>query len=358
MVPMAEPLRVQLVTSAPLPRQQLPGGSELVFDNVQLILTEETGEYDWLIVCHDLAAGRQRTSRVVHCPRAHTVFITYEPSSVTLLSEAFLQQFGHVISCHEPHTVAHENVRFAAPPLLSWGYDTSMEYEQIAAAPMPDKTKTLSTFCSEKSMSHTLHRQRLLFTRKLQAQLPELEVFGPGAGRVMQHKRPGIDPYRYHLVVENSLCPHYWTEKLSDAFLGWSLPFYVGAPNVCNYFPEQSLVQIDICNFRESLARIRRAIADNEYERRLPAIREARRRVLEEYNFFRYLAASVQAIAQNTGAAPEASEQAATPWLLHSRRVMNSHPYHGLRHLTRKIRNRARRHLEYARKRRRFTASC
>lgn len=353
---MAEPLRLRVIASAPLPRRQLPRGHGLIFDNVRLILDQDAGEYDWLIVCHDLASSRERTSRAVHCAREHTVFITYEPSSVTVLSDAFLQQFGHVISCHEPRMTAHENVRFAAPPLLRQGYDSSMDHEQIAAAPAPDKKKTLSTFCSEKSMSHTLHRQRLLFTRKLQAQLPELEVFGPGAGRVMQHKRQGIDPYRYHLVVENSLCPHYWTEKLSDAFLGWSLPFYAGAQNVCNYFPEQSLVQIDICNFPESLARIRKAIADNEYERRLPAIREARRRVLEEYNFFRYLAASVQAIADNT-TAPARSGRSAAPWLLHSRRVMNLHPYHGIRHLARKTLNRLRRHLEYGRKRRRLAAS-
>ena len=49
-----------------------------------------------------------------------------------------------------------------------------------------------------------------------------------------------------HIAVENHIAPHHWTEKLSDSFLGYCLPFYIGCPNAADYFPEQSFIGLDI----------------------------------------------------------------------------------------------------------------
>ena len=54
-----------------------------------------------------------------------------------------------------------------------------------------------------------------------------------------------------YIALENSSHAHYWSEKLADTYLGWSFPFYWGCPNTSDYFPEQSLCQID----RDDLAR-------------------------------------------------------------------------------------------------------
>jgi hypothetical protein len=42
--------------------------------------------------------------------------------------------------------------------------------------------------------------------------------------------------------LENSQSPHYWTEKLTDAYLGWAFPLYVGCPNVGDYFAKESFL--------------------------------------------------------------------------------------------------------------------
>jgi hypothetical protein len=163
----------------------------------------------------------------------------------------------------------------------------------VKANPPEQKTELISTVCSSKQQTHTLHKARYQFTQRLKSALPELEIFGHGV-RYIQSKNEALDSYRYHVAIENHIYPHHWTEKLADAYLGLCLPFYHGCPNVSDYFPEESYIAIDIQNFDESLERIQRAIRDREYERRLPAIREARRLVLERYSTFPQLARLIE----------------------------------------------------------------
>jgi hypothetical protein len=64
------------------------------------------------------------------------------------------------------------------------------------------------------------------------------------------------------------------------------LPFYHGCPNVYEYFPEESLITVDIGKPDEAIEIIQRAIRDSEYEKRVKGISEARRLVLEKYGIF------------------------------------------------------------------------
>ena len=110
----------------------------------------------------------------------------------------------------------------------------------------------------------------------------------------MDDKANALDIYRYHIAIENFRGPHHWTEKLSDPFLGATLPFYYGCTNVLDYFPEKSLITIDIDDVDGASEIILRAIRDKEYEKRLPHILEARRLVMEKYNLFAVLSKVVE----------------------------------------------------------------
>lgn len=61
-----------------------------------------------------------------------------------------------------------------------------------------------------------------------------------------------------------------------------------------DHFPSDSFISIDIRNPAGAARIIRQAIMDNEYEKRLPAIMEARRRVLFEYNFFSVISREIE----------------------------------------------------------------
>ncbi len=96
-------------------------------------------------------------------------------------------------------------------------------------------------------------------------------------------------------------------------FLAGSLPFYMGCPNAGDYFPKESFIALDIYKPEEAIATIKAAMAAGEYEKRLPAILEARRLVFEKYNLFAVIADAIKAGAKGSGAAE-----------IHSRRIVKT----------------------------------
>ena len=51
------------------------------------------------------------------CPRENTLFVTAEPSSIKTYGSAFLDQFGVVLTSHEPWALRHDDVIHAHPAL-------------------------------------------------------------------------------------------------------------------------------------------------------------------------------------------------------------------------------------------------
>jgi len=253
--------------------KQIPewGSCRFVFGNEQ--------DYDWLVVYDDFVGKID-----LKCPRPNTILVTFEPSSVKTYESAYIRQFGFVLTGQEDWALKHPG-KIHSQPGLFWYYGTTRTYDQIAQGIPQEKTLVISTVTSSKCQSHTLHKKRNFFIEELQKKLPQLDRFGRGI-REINDKAEALDPYQYHIAIENHRCDHWWTEKLSDAFLGLTLPFYYGAPNAMEYFPSDSFIEIDINDPEGSALIIKNAIQTNQYEKRLPSIKEARRLVLEEYNFY------------------------------------------------------------------------
>jgi hypothetical protein len=256
---------------------QIPewGSCRFVFGNEQ--------NYDWLVVYDDFVGKIH-----LNCPPQKTLLVTSEPSSIKTYESAYIRQFGYVLTGQEDWALKHPG-KIHSQPALSWFYGNTRSYDQIAQKLPLDKTLKISTVTSSKCQSHTLHKKRYFFIRELSKKLPQLDYFGKGI-REINDKADALDPYQYHIAIENHRCDHWWTEKLSDAFLGLTLPFYYGAPNADKYFPPESFIEIDINDLEGSYQIICEAIKNKEYERRLPYIKEARLRVLEEYNFYATIA--------------------------------------------------------------------
>jgi len=276
-------------------RRQLPDQSPII-GNCEFIFDNHARDYDWLAVYDRFpsVSGERFSlwSEELACPPENTIFITVEPSSIKYYEPVFLNQFGHVLTGHEKWSIDHPGV-IRSQPALRWFYGcgdskTKTLDQMLAEKPIP-KSHQISTVCSTKQQKHTLHQKRYNFTQKLKTSIPELDVFGRGV-RPMQDKADAIDPYRYHIAIENHRCDHHWTEKVADVFLGWGLPIYYGCTNLKDYFPEESFVEIDINDLDGSLHIIRNLIQGDEYEKRLPAISRARDLVLNRYNLFSVLA--------------------------------------------------------------------
>jgi len=275
--------------------RQLPGNKSQ-WGKCRFIFDADAKEYDWLVVYHDLP--RELTSASIEklqCPKEKTILITGEPSSITVYGTYYLNQFGFIITSQEPWAIKHPNAIFTQPGLI-WYYGAPrvrdknhrLTYDEIKQIKPMEKTRLISTVCSSRQGRLTMHYKRYNFTKKLKKHIPELDVYGHGV-KTMNDKVEALDAYQYHVVVENHVYQHHLTEKLPDAFLGYTLPFYHGCPNATDYFPRHSFIPIDINDFKKTVDTIKNTLANKEYKDRLPYIIEARRRVLEEYNLFAVL---------------------------------------------------------------------
>jgi Glycosyltransferase family 10 (fucosyltransferase) C-term len=279
--------------------RQFPGRRP-VWGRCEFDFDPDAKEYDWLAVYDDLppVEGERFSTRAesLSCAAQHTLFITMEPSSIKTYGHDFLDQFGVIVTSQEPWAITNQQAVFTQPA-LRWFYGDAptklRTWDQMVLEPPDNKTLNLSAVCSNKQQKNTVHADRYAFTMRLKQLIPEMGLFGRGVCPI-DDKADALDSFRYHIAIENHICPHHWTEKLADAFLGLTLPFYYGCPNAAEYFPADSFVSIDIHQPEAAAARISQAIADNEFERRLPAIREARRRVLEQYNLFAVVADHVE----------------------------------------------------------------
>lgn len=291
----SKPIVVKFLTKAEnrMFIRQLPGNN-LSWGRCTFSFDPDLKDYDWLVVYDDLTRVRDERFSLreekLACAQQNTLLVTSEPSTIKIYGSAYTSQFGHVLTSQESFALPHKSRIFSQPSLV-WFYgigkQSEIPYDRLAVM-QPNKSKTISTVCSSKQQKNTLHNQRYQFTQALKERLPELDIFGHGV-RAMDDKAVALDDYRYHIAIENFIGEHHWTEKLADAFLGFTLPFYFGCTNVEDYFPEQSFIYIDIFDVDKSCEIIKQAIENNEYEKRLPYILEARRRVLEEYNLFAVL---------------------------------------------------------------------
>lgn len=268
---------------------------------VQFEFDPEATRYDWLAVYDNLPNRKgHRTlghSEILSCPQTNTILLTSEPTSIKIYGRAYCRQFGAVFSSQESWAIRSPGHVFTQSG-LRWYYGLGtnriLTVDDMVAAPPLAKSRDVSIVCSLKAQGHTLHRQRLAFSLDLVRLMPEIDHFGHGV-RPMDDKAEALDAYRYHVAIENHLAPHHWTEKLADAFLGCTLPFYCGAPDAGRYFPPESFIPIDLSSPARVAERIRAAIRDDEYNQRLPFIMEARRRVIEDYNMISLVARHAEA---------------------------------------------------------------
>ena len=214
------------------------------------------------------------------CPPENLVLVTREPPDMMTWQKRYLQQFSLIVTCHE--NLQHLNILHSQHGQV-WHLRNSTFDELLDVQP-GSKPKLVSVICSNKTYTPG-HRARIRLLKVLKQHFKELEVFGRGVSPIAD-KWDGIYPYKYHIVLENGSFPHYWTEKLTDAYLGYALPFYWGCPNLSDYFPSDAFLRIDPNNIDQSVAAIEQALSMNLYEKFFPAIAEARNLILQRYNLF------------------------------------------------------------------------
>jgi hypothetical protein len=143
----------------------------------------------------------------------------------------------------------------------------------------------MSIICSNKIFSEG-HRKRYDFVMNLKKYFKDkIDAYGSGINYIVD-KWDGLITYKYHISIEYCSIRDYWTEKLTDAFLGYSYPFYYGCTNIYDYFLRDSLTEIDIEDFSGSVDIIEKNILEGRFESSLESLKMGRNLILTKYNLF------------------------------------------------------------------------
>lgn len=270
------------------------------FPNLLRQTPQQQGEWDGITFslepieeCDYLVFLNNQMERTVSatCPKENIWAIMqepYMPGHTDWMAEkhdVFSKVFTHTPLASDPkYVVSH--------PALPWHVDKT--YDQLVAMRVPEKKRTLSWIVG-KADDLPGHLKRLNFLKCIQEDrsLP-IDLYGRAVAPI-DDKWDGLAPYRYSLAVENTDTPDYWTEKIADCFLSWTVPIYYGCSNLDKYFPKESYIAININDPKDTLQQIEQIIAGDSWEKRLPALEEARNLVLNRYQLFPFLSSLIQA---------------------------------------------------------------
>lgn len=257
----------------------------------QVHFSHNLEDADWLVVAHLTTEVLETT-----VPRSRRILVTGEPSPAVDIGCDNANQFGILIS---PYNIpGYTGTWVPNHGGLPWFFGRQTEslrrLEDLEALPAPEKTPTVSAVISTKVL-HEGHRQRLRFVYRLQEAIGDrLHLYGRGI-REVNDKAEAILPHAYHLSLENVCETNYWSEKLSDAFLGYSLPLYAGCTNIEDWFDPASFVKLKLDDLEGSVEEVQRILDSDLYSQRLPAIQRSRDRVLHHETLFHLLARTVVA---------------------------------------------------------------
>jgi hypothetical protein len=270
-------------------------GREGIWGDCKFIVNKPVIRCDWWFICHQSAI--QEHERTI-CDPKHIIFVSMEPTEGTT-PQIFYEQFSKLLLCDI--NIKHPNIQYIN--WITWWVGIqvkfenghkylptiSYDYDSFKKMDLPVKNNRISVIYSDKNWFPG-HTKRLEFLEKLKLHpiSQYIDFYGGGHNPILD-KLDAIAPYKYHLVIENSVVKDYWSEKLGDPFLGFALPIYYGCPNIEKYFSNNSLIRIDIDNFEITVATLERIINEDIYESYLPAIIEARNLILDRYNIFQLM---------------------------------------------------------------------
>lgn len=130
------------------------------------------------------------------------------------------------------------------------------------------------------------HKVRMNFLDTIK-ELPFLELYGRGI-KPIDDKWEVLSKSKYAIAYENFQSDYYWTEKIIDCYLSYTMPLYFGCNSIDDFFPKNSFIQIDPNDKHIDLF-LKEIVTSTKWEENLDAITKARELVLNKYQLFPFL---------------------------------------------------------------------
>lgn len=231
---------------------------------------------------------------------SNALFVASEPPEIREYNLKILRRYRRVLAPAFPYLSGLPNFAKVSAIAPWWvgthaggrehydqqAVDISLTREQLVSERNPVRD-VLSVIVSSKART-PLQQQRLRFVDYLEKKMTHIDVWGEGR-RFAADKADVLGVSRYHLAIENSQHPGYWTEKLADPILMSNFVFYQGAPDVGATFDTTGIEQIDCWDMDGSYRRISDIMAANAWTSSFEARESNRRVLLEHHSFHRVL---------------------------------------------------------------------
>lgn len=255
--------------------------------------SDEDIEWDCVVIY-------QNTPSDVHfrCRAGNVLFFSGEPPMMAPCPHVFTKQFDVVVLPH-PH-VRHSH-KIISHGFLNWslgyGHDSHRHrYDYSTLSKLnPEKTKLISIVTSNQKMMPG-HNKRMMIVQNLQRDFPNVvDIFGRGFN-ALDFKADALEPYMFHICIENSSINDYWTEKIADPILAQCVPIYAGCKNINQYLGEEGYLRFDVDDYGE-LKRIIEKILDSPkvvYEKHKEGLELLRKKIMEDQNLIPFVIAFLE----------------------------------------------------------------
>jgi hypothetical protein len=152
-------------------------------------------------------------------------------------------------------------------------------YDELLNESPLDKIKHLTCIQSNKIQTQG-HKLRYNFLQKFIKEY-NLDLYG-----AISFHNKALDDYKYCLAFDNqnTIEPFFGTQ-FTDSLLRWCVPLYWGGGALEDYFPSDAFIKIDIED-PNIVNIIKEKLNKDDYQKRLPAIKEARKLILNKYNMW------------------------------------------------------------------------
>lgn len=194
------------------------------------------------------------------------------------------KQFEKIFTHSERILDRFDNACFV--PAYGVWYGTERYGGTMSGTAYMNKSKDVSVIASDKTETR-YHRLRLDIAHRCES-YPNVDGYGKGCGRFIEHKSDALTDYRYSIVVENGVFSNYFTEKILDCFAAMTVPVYIGAPNIGDFFNRDGIIILDESN-TDKLDEILKGCTAEDYASRLDAIKDNYDRVMGYLDFESYI---------------------------------------------------------------------
>ena len=192
----------------------------------------------------------------------------YNPMSVEIKKnpEVYIESYDAIFT--------HDKELLDIDPKFKFVWGQGSVIEEVG---LFEKTKLVSCVCSGKTMTEG-HQLRLEIAKQL-ADSGQVDMYGEAFNYVLR-KIDGIKDYMFSFAMENSCYESYFTEKLHDCFLTGTIPVYLGAPDIGDFYNLDGIIVMGRDD-EGSVVFDSEVLTEEYYYDHLDAVKDNYNRVLE-----------------------------------------------------------------------------